>query len=258
MRQALLNALLFAPRAELVRTPADAGLRHEELAVDTEDGERLHGWWMPAPRRPALAHVLFLHGNAGNIGNRVVDAQLLVEEGFDVLLVDYRGYGRSTGRPTEAGTLRDARAALRVLRGRSGVDPARIVYHGESLGGAVAIALALESPPAGLVVRSTFADIPTLARLHYRLIPRFLVPDAYPSVRRIATLRCPVLIIHGDRDQLVPLEHGRLLYAAAAGPKRLEVIEGVGHNDIMPMAGPRLTRVIADWARDLFASRSSE
>jgi uncharacterized protein len=251
MRNALLNTLLFLPRRELDATPADGGLRYEELTLATADGCRLQAWWMPARVRPALGHVLFCHGNAGNISHRIVDAQLLVAEGFDVLLFDYRGYGRSTGRPSEAGTYLDARAALAALRSRPEVDPKRIFYLGESLGGAVAIELATFAPPAGLVLRSAFTDIDSMARRHYPLIPRFVVPDAYPSLRRIRTIRSPVLVIHGDADTLIPLAHGQALYEAAAGPKQLEVIPRAGHNDIMAMAGLRLTHVIGDWARGL-------
>jgi fermentation-respiration switch protein FrsA (DUF1100 family) len=250
-RHRLLNALLFYPLRELEGTPGDGGLRFEELSIPTEDGERLHGWWIPVARRPAAGHVLFFHGNAGNISHRVADAQLLAAEGFDVLLFDYRGYGRSTGRPTEEGTYRDARAALRALVARPEADRARVLFFGESLGGAVALALALESPPAGLVLRSTFTDVKAMARRHYPMVPPFVVVDAFPSLRRIGALRCPLLVLHGDRDDLVPLAHGQALFAAAPEPKRMVVLRGAGHNDLLAVAGVAQARAASEWARDV-------
>jgi fermentation-respiration switch protein FrsA (DUF1100 family) len=253
MRVRLLNALLYFPTRELDETPASGGLRYEDLAFRTDDGETLHGWWVPAPHGRALGHVLFFHGNAGNISHRVVDAQLLAAEGFDVLLFDYRGYGRSTGRPDEDGTYRDARAAHGALRSRPTVEPSRIFYLGESLGGGVALALALEAPPAGIVLRSAFTGIKAMGRLHYPLVPGFVVPDAYPSLRRISALRCPLLVLHGERDDLVPIAEGQALFAAAPEPKSLVVLPGAGHNDLLAVAGPRQARAVAEWARAIIA-----
>lgn len=242
----LLESLLFFPSRQAGPTPAALGLQFVDLEIPTDDGERLHGWWIPAPER-RRGHVLLCHGNAGNVSDRLVHAQLLTQEGFDVLLFDYRGYGRSTGHPTEAGTYRDARAARQALLSLPDVDPVRIVYLGESLGGAVALHLAEEAPPRGLVLLSAFASIRRMRDVHYPFIPAALVPDAYPSLRRTAQLDVPVLVVHGDRDEIVPVSQGRALFEAARGPKRLEVLPGVGHNDLVMLAGPRLVERIADW-----------
>lgn len=166
--------------------------------------------------------MLLCHGNAGNIGDRVLHAELLTAAGFDVLLFDYRGYGASSGRPDEQGTYRDARAALAWLRARPGVDPARILYLGESLGGAVALELALAHEPAGLVLLSAFTSVRDMARRHYRAIPPAMVPDAYPSLRLIAGLRAPLLVLHGDDDDdtIVPVDHGGEIASWAAGDTR--------------------------------------
>ena len=201
---------------------------------------------MPARGEPA-AHVLLCHGNAGNVGDRVRHAELLCAAGLDVLLFDYRGYGRSTGRPSEAGTYRDARAARAALLERPGVDPERVAYLGESLGGGVALALALEHPPAALVLMSAFTGVRDMARRHYAVVPPGLVPDAYPSLRLIAGLDAPVLVIHGDRDEIVPLLHGEELFEAAPEPKRLHVIRGVGHNDLVTLAGEEWAGAVADF-----------
>jgi uncharacterized protein len=246
MLRLLLNSLLYHPTRAIEQTPAS----FDDLSFATEDCERLHGWWIPG-RPPSAGHLLFFHGNAGNIGDRVLHAGLLAAAGFDVLLFDYRGYGRSSGRPGETATYRDARAALSELLRQPGVDPARVVYFGESLGGAIALALALESPPTGLILQSTFTGIKDLARTHYPFIPKPAVPDAYPSLRRIGGLRTPLLVLHGDRDELVPLFHGEALFEAAPAPKRMEVFRGAAHNDLVSRGGSAWGQLIAGWANGL-------
>lgn len=250
MIRSLLNSLLYFPSRAIIETPDRAGLDYRELALETGDGERLHGWWI-ARQTDSLGHLLLCHGNAGNVGDRVLHAALLTAGGFDVLLFDYRGYGRSSGRPSEQGTYRDARAALRCLLEQPNVDPARVFYLGESLGGAVALDLALERPPAGLVLLSAFTSVRELGRLHYPFLPTSLIPDAYPTVRRIHELRAPLLVLHGDRDEIVPLSQGRALFDAAPGPKHMHVFTGLGHNDLVSLAGSELARVIASWVCEL-------
>jgi len=244
----LLNALLYFPSPTIERTPASDGLTYRDLEFRTADGERLHGWWVQR-RAPALGHALLCHGNAGNVGDRVAHAAVLADVGFDVLLFDYRGYGRSSGTPSEQGTYRDARAALGCLLSQPEVDPARVLYLGESLGGAVALELALAEPPARLVLLSAFTSVREMGRMHYALIPTTLVPDAYPSLRLIGGLRAPLLVLHGEDDAIVPVEHGRALFEAAPEPKRLRIVPGVGHNDIVSLAGPLLAEEVASWAR---------
>jgi pimeloyl-ACP methyl ester carboxylesterase len=248
--RSLLNALLYLPARALSETPKRARLDHRELALQCDDGERLHGWWIAA-RTELLGHLLLCHGNAGNIGDRVPHAALLTAAGFDVLLFDYRGYGHSSGKPSEEGTYRDARAALTALLAQPGVDPARVFYLGESLGGAVALELALERPPAGLVLLSAFTAVRELGRLHYPFIPTALIPDAYPNLRRIHELHAPLLVLHGERDAIAPLSHGRALFESAPQPKRMHVFPGLGHNNLVPLAGAELARVIASWASGL-------
>ncbi len=250
MMRLLLNSLLYFPSRTIIETPAGAGLKACDVLFETVDGERLHGWWVSAPAE-AIGHVLLCHGNAGNVGDRVLHAALLTAAGFDVLLFDYRGYGRSSGSPSEQGTYRDARAALACLLEQPGVDPARVIYLGESLGGAVALDLALAHPPAGLVLLSSFTGVRERGRLHNPIIPARLIPDAYPTLRRIPGLRAPLLILHGDRDDIVPLAHGRALFEAAPEPKRLHVFAGAGHNDLLELAGDEFGQVIAAWAGGL-------
>lgn len=242
-----LNALLYHPDRTIMRVPAQAGLDAEELTIETEDGELLHGWWIPA-RATRIGHILFCHGNGGNVGDRVAHAACLTAAGFDVLLFDYRGFGQSTGRPSEEGTYLDAAAALGAAVRRPEVDRSRVFYLGESLGGAVALALALESPPRGLIVQSTFTSVRATARRHYPLIPSRLVPDAYPSLRRIGQLRAPLLVLHGDRDEVVPVGHGTALFEAAPEPKRIHIFEGLGHNDLIERRACEYATELESWA----------
>jgi fermentation-respiration switch protein FrsA (DUF1100 family) len=247
--RAAMGALLYFPSRDLLESPRDAGLDFEELAIETEDGECLHGWWVATEQPHSSAHVLFFHGNAGNIGDRVLLVSLLTSEGFDVLLFDYRGYGRSTGKPDEQGTYLDARAARAAMAARQDCDPARVIYLGESLGAAVAAELAQFWPPRALILQSPFTSLRDVARRHYPL-PRFVIPDAYPTIRRVHSIQAPVLVLHGDRDAIVPVSHGRMLFEAAGQPKHLHVFPGLGHNDLLA-AGTHYTDVIARWADGL-------
>lgn len=251
----LLNSLLYFPSRHVAYEPSALGMDATDLEIRTGDRETLHGWWFRTEGE-RIGHVLLFHGNAGNIGDRLLHAQLLTEAGLDVLSFDYRGYGRSTGRPDEEGTYRDARAARAVLLGLDGVNEDRVVYVGESLGGAVAVALAREAPPGALVLASTFTSVRDMARLHYPVIPAAVVPDAYPSLERIRGLESPLLLIHGDRDEIVPVEQGRALFDAAPEPKRLRIFPGLGHNDLITRAGDEWAGAIAGWAREVLGPTS--
>lgn len=248
----ILNALTFMPDRQVLQTPSVLGMDYTELSIPTTDGETVHAWWLPAER--SIGHILFAHGNAGNIGDRVPIYALLTQIGLDVLAFDYRGYGRSTGRPTEHGTYLDAHAARRVLLDQPGVDPDRVLYLGKSLGGGVLVELATQHPPAGLLLMSTFTGLRDAARSVYPFLPGPLVPDAYPSLRRIRKLRAPILIMHGDQDELLPLRHAERLYAAAPEPKQLMVFPGGGHNDLIMSSEVSWIDAVRSWADDLLST----
>ncbi|APE38191.1 alpha/beta hydrolase [Nocardia mangyaensis] len=241
----VLNALVYHPDKHVAQTPAALGLDYRELTMRTADGLDVHGWFVPAER--PRAHILYAHGNAGTIGDRVSIIALLVAAGFDVLAFDYRGFGRSAGRPGEQGTYLDARAARAALLAQPGVDPDRVLYLGKSLGGGVLLELATEFPPAGMILMSTFSGMRDAARSVYPFLPAPLIPNAYPSLARIATVGVPVLMMHGERDELLPLRHAERLFAAAREPKQLIVVPGAGHNDVIDTLGPRWARLISDW-----------
>ncbi|WP_024803929.1 alpha/beta hydrolase [Nocardia sp. BMG51109] len=250
---AVLNALTFLPERRIAVTPARLDVEYEDLYFTAADGVRVNGWFVRAAE--PVGHILFAHGNAGNIGDRTPVLALLAAAGLDVLVFDYRGYGRSEGRPSEAGCYLDARAAREALLGRPGVDPDRVLYLGKSLGGGVAIELATEFPPAGLILMSTFTGLRDAARAVYPFLPKPLVPNAFPSLRRLRTLHTPTLVMHGDSDELLPVEMGRALHAAAPEPKALKIYPGGRHNDLVTTPGWAAT--VGDWARGVLAQTST-
>ncbi len=231
---------VFFPERRLQATPADLGLEFRDVTFQATDGVELHGWLVAA--RPERAVVIHCHGNAGNIGDRLETVRLYHEMGLTVLLFDYRGYGRSRGRPTEAGTYRDAMGAWRFLTRQEGVDPERIILVGRSLGGAVAIELATRVQPAALVAEATFTSAGELGARHYPLLPvRWISRIRYDSLGRIGRIRVPKLIVHSTGDEVVPFTMALKLHRAAAGPVDLLKIRG-GHNDGFLLSEDRYRR----------------
>lgn len=223
---AVQERVVYAPDRLLRATPAEAGLPYEDVLLTAEDGVGLHGWWVPHPEPRGT--LLFAHGNAGNVSDRLDSLRLFHELGLATLIVDYRGYGRSEGRPSEAGTYRDIAAAWRHLVETRGADPARTVLLGRSLGGPIAAWLAARVRPAGLVLEGTFTSLVDMARLHYPWLPvRWLARiryDTLASVRRLADV--PLLVVHSVDDAVVPCAFGRALYRAAPPPKRFLALHG--------------------------------
>ncbi len=209
----------------------------EELVFASEDGTKLHGW---LARRPnATSAVLLAHGNAGNLSNHSwLLTQVARVTSAHVLLFDYRGFGKSEGSPHEAGVAADARAALAALSKATGVPSSRTVAFGHSLGGAVAVDLASRTPDlAGLVVMSSFTSISDMARHATGMPLGFIVPETWDSATKIAVIKCPKLIVHGDADHIVPFALGTQLYQVAAEPKRFMRIQGADHEPLEAALG---------------------
>jgi len=222
------SRLIYFPSRGYPYTPKDVGLPFESVSLQTADGVRLSAWYVPSAN--AKRSVIFCHGNAGNISDRLVQAKLLVGLGHNVFLFDYRGYGDSEGHPTEQGTYLDAEAAWSFLTRTKAQPPETVVLFGESLGGAVAIELASRHSPGALIVESTFTSFVDIAKLHYPLLPvGFLLRYRYDSLSKVPTLACPKLFIHSTDDQLVPIANARRLFAAAAPPK--EFLETPGEHN---------------------------
>jgi hypothetical protein len=232
----------------VVPSPDEAGLpQAQNVTFMTADGLTLAGWFVPA--NESRVTVLFLGGNGGNRAMRAPLAARLAGRGIATLLVDYRGYGGNPGRPSEEGLARDARAARRYLGGRPDVDPARIVYFGESLGTAVAVRLAAEQPPMALILRSPFTSLADVGRYHYPFLPvRLLLRDRFASLERIPLVKSPTLVIAGRDDSIVPAPLSEQLFAAApASPKQLLIVENADHNDYELLAGPRVIDAVVDF-----------
>ena len=226
---AFQGQLVYFPMREIVATPRDRGLDFEDVYLETEDGVRLHGWFVPAA--PERAVLLYFHGNAGNLSYRVERTKVFHDLGLSVLALDYRGYGRSAGRPSEEGTYRDARAAWRYLAETRRIAPDRIVLFGRSLGAAVAAQLAVEVAPRALILDSAFTSAVDLGAAVYPWLPvRLLARYRYPTLENLKQVNRPVLIVHSRNDEIVPFRHGEALYAAANPPKVFLEIAG-GHND---------------------------
>jgi hypothetical protein len=240
--------LIYFPSRD-VPAPEAVGLTAiERIAFTAGEGLPLNGWYVPASGRAASLTVIVFNGNAGNRAYRADFATALARLGAAVLLFDYRGFGDNPGSPSEAGLIADARAARAYAAGRGDVDGRRLVYFGESLGAAVAVALAAEHPPAALILRSPFASLAAVGQHHYPLLPvRLLLRDRFASIDKIRQIRCPLLVIAGDRDRIVPLDHSRHLYERALPPKKLVVIDGADHNDEALFTGREMMRAIAEF-----------
>ena len=230
----LIDQFIYFPEKHHDSRPEDFGLPSEDVEIRTEDGVKLHAWWIGDPSLRCT--VLFFHGNAGNISHRLDRIRAWKEVPVRFLLVDYRGYGKSAGSPSEEGLYRDARAAYDFLAGRS-IPASQIFLFGESLGGAVAIELAGRVKSAGLILESTFTSLRELAPVHYPFIPSALIPDQYRSLDRISRVQVPVFIAHGTADEIVPFEMGRRLHEAARDPKTFHPVDAATHNDVYLQGG---------------------
>jgi uncharacterized protein len=234
---AIERSYIYFPAAEVTATPADVGLDYEDVVFPASDGTPLHGWFVPGTGDPPM---LWFHGNGGNMSNRVELLRVLHDElHVPIFLFDYRGYGASAGRPSEQGTYRDAEGALEALAERTGSGPGRMLYFGQSLGAAVAVELAVRRLPLGVILESPFTSIRDMAATHYPSHPlRPFVRSRYNSLGKIRRIGAPLLVLHGDRDEVTPVWMGRRLHEAAAEPKELHVVPGAAHDDLHGIGGP--------------------
>jgi hypothetical protein len=246
------HSQIYHPSADLAADPRDLGRAFEDVFIPVEK-EQIHAWYFPAgpekaPVRPLA--VLVCHGNGGNISHRLDLAALLLEARASVLLFDYRGYGRSSGRPGEEATYRDAQAAYEWLRGK-GFAPAGIVAYGESLGGGVVSELALREPLAGIILQSTFTSMPDIGAELFPWLPvRWVGTIKYDTCAKLPRIKIPVLILHGPQDELIGFQHARKNFAAANSPKYLCEIGG-GHNDGLYVSRRQFLEGIEKFLRSL-------
>ena len=231
------DRMVFFPTREMEVSPADIGLEFEDVFIEVGNSEKVHAWYVPARNKDNLDNnscaptVLFFHGNGGNISHRLPTIELVVELGANIMLLDYRGYGRSDGVPGEDNMYHDAEACYRQLIETRGVSSDQIILFGRSLGGAVAIELATRVECAGLIVESSFTSAKAIGNLMFPYFPvGLLLKHKFASIEKIRNINCPLLETHSQDDDMVPFQMGRTLFEIARGPKLFFEISGL-HNE---------------------------
>jgi fermentation-respiration switch protein FrsA (DUF1100 family) len=234
------NRLIFHPNTSLERNPREVGLEFEDLYFTARDGVRLNGWFIPF--RAATSTLVWFHGNAGNMGDRVENIKLLHDHvNVNIFIFDYRGYGRSEGRPSEEGAYLDGEAALDLVKKKTGNAGARkTILFGRSLGAAIATEMATRFENEGLILESPFISVAEMARVVFPFLPIGpLLRTRFDAREKIQKIKVPLLVLHGDRDDVVPYEHGKRVFEAAPEPKKFFTIPGATHNDTYVIGGER-------------------
>ncbi|MBO0736506.1 MAG: alpha/beta hydrolase [Alphaproteobacteria bacterium] len=236
--------LLYFPAGERPALGELSVLGVREVQVRTADGLSLLSWYLPpGDRRPVIA---YLHGNGGHIGYRAERLRGFARKGYGVLMLEYRGYGGNPGTPSEAGFRADGAAALDFLAG-CGIDPDRLVVYGESLGSGVAVALAATRQIGALVLEAPLTSVADVAQYHYSFVPAAaLVRDRFDSLSRIGHVKAPILVLHGERDRVVPVRFGRALFEAAPEPKELWIAAQAGHDNLAGFGALEAVRSFVD------------
>jgi pimeloyl-ACP methyl ester carboxylesterase len=225
----LQDDFLYQPDPKIRTTPDDIGLCYEDVTFDTSDGETLHGWYIP--KENASFVVLYCHGNTGNVGGYMQNYRILHHLGYDVFPFDYRGYGKSTGEPTEKGTYRDVRAAWTYLTLERNFSADRVIIYGRSMGGPIAAWLGARVTPGALILESTFATFNDLVDDFFFFLPVSLLSRFdYPTREYVTMAECPILVIHSEDDMKIGDHHGKRIYRSAHEPKEYLEING-GHPD---------------------------
>jgi fermentation-respiration switch protein FrsA (DUF1100 family) len=229
------KGIVFFPDPDLVGTPADFGLEYEEVFFEAADGVKLHGWWVPKAGAPAF---VWFHGNAGNISHRLENIKLLHDlVGVQVFIFDYREYGRSQGRISREGTFQDAAAAYRYVTATRGVPAENLILFGRSLGTALATDLAIQNPCRRLILESAFTNSSDMAKMMAPFLFDWRPKIPYDNLGKIDKVKVPVFVIHGSHDEIIPVDMGRRVFAAANKPKDLYIIPGAHHNDTYLVGG---------------------
>jgi fermentation-respiration switch protein FrsA (DUF1100 family) len=229
------DSMLYFPEKEIWQTPKDISLEYEEIFFTTKDEIIISGWYIPAENEKGV--LIFCHGNAGNISHRLDSIKNFNKLGLSVLIFDYRGYGKSDGKPSERGTYLDAAAAWEYLINVKHKSPENIILFGRSLGAAIAAETALRNNPAGLIIESAFTSVPDMGKKFYPWLPVKLISKfKYSTVDKINLIKCPKLIIHSSQDEVIPFEHGKLLFESASKPKDFLEIKG-DHNEGFLLSG---------------------
>ena len=240
------------PGRALTASPGDIGLEYENLSLPTPDGERLHGWYVPAAGSRGV--VLFFHGNAGNISHRLDSIGIFHQLGLDVMIIDYRGYGQSTGKASEQGTYLDAQAAWSYLVDERRIASERIIIFGRSLGGAIGAWLGTQHTAAAIIIESSFTSGVDMARRLYPFLPvRLITRIRYPVEEYASRLDCPVLVVHSRDDEIIPFAMGQSIYAAVKQRKTFLEIRG-DHNNGFFISRHEYVAGLADFIDSIFGA----
>ena len=241
------SAILFQPYRDYAYMPEDVGMDYEAVTLQTADGQSIVGWYIPAEDGAGKWTVLFCHGNAGNISHRLDTLELIHDMGLNCLIVDYRGYGQSTGKTTERGTLLDIRAGWDWLVNEKQISPAGIILFGRSLGGSVAAIVAKEVEPAAVIIESTFTSFVAAGKHYYPWLPvRLFVRFDYNTLGAVKELQCPVFVAHSPDDEIVPYKFGKQIFEAANEPKLFRDLKG-GHNEGFYNNADLYKKIWQDW-----------
>lgn len=248
--------LIYHPYKDINSTPEDYGLEYEDVTFQTEDGLDLNGWFIHGKKDSLNKNthtLLWFHGNAGNISHRLENIKMLCDRvPLNIFIFDYRQFGKSEGKISEEGTYLDAKAALKYLRSRNDINLEKIIFFGRSLGSAVAVDLAVKEKCHALILETPFTSIKDMAKLTYPFLPiSYFARTKYDSLKKIKNVNTPVLVIHGDKDDLVPIEHGKKLYKDANGPKEFYTIQGANHDDTYIVGGEKYFDAIREFISKL-------
>jgi fermentation-respiration switch protein FrsA (DUF1100 family) len=241
---------IFHPERVINRDPSDIGLAFEDVFFTSKDDLKLHGWFIPHQESRAI--LVWFHGNAGNVSDRLLNIRLLHDHiRTDIFIFDYRGYGRSEGSISEQGTYLDGEAAIEYLLRTRNAGARQLVLFGRSLGAAIAAEMAIRFGSSGLILESPFVSIREMARVIFPSLPiGSLLRTRYDTIEKVRKVKVPVLVLHGDRDEVVPFAQGKKVYDAAPGPKTFHRIVGASHNDTFIVGGENYYRSLRDFIDD--------
>lgn len=248
----LQKRFIFFPSVYFQTSPANNGIFYQDVWLPVNDSDDLlHGWWIPTQAHK-IGTLLFLHGNGANISANIYQALIFQKMGFDVLLIDYRGYGKSTGDfPSEESVYEDARVAWDYLVKSKNIKPQNIFVYGHSLGGAIAIELATQTPQAaGLIIDGSFTSIRDMIRykrVYEIFLVNLLLNQRFDSINKVQSLPMPLLFIHGEDDRIVPVRMSQSLYDAATSAKKLLLVPDAGHNNVAEVSGRTYLETVKDF-----------
>jgi fermentation-respiration switch protein FrsA (DUF1100 family) len=248
------DRFIFHPDHVTDRDPSHIGLRFEDVFFTTQDDLRLHGWFIP--HQDARATLVWFHGNAGNISDRLLNIKLLHDRiNTNIFIFDYRGYGRSEGTVSEKGTYLDGEAAIQYLLGRDDAAARRLILFGRSLGAAVAAEMAIRFNSLGLILESPFVSIREMARAIFPSLPiAWLLRTRYDTMEKVRLVKTPLLVLHGDRDATVPFAQGKRVFEIASHPKKFHRIVGASHNDTFLVGGEEYYGALRDFIESAVAA----